>query len=124
MVVLNAGIGERGDFLDSKPESQIWQKTLDVDLRAVLVGMRIAGQMMRDLGRGGRILSVASAAGGGGGGGWWGDGATEVKRCLERRGGRSGGRILSVPSAAGRGEGGSGWRGGRGGRGWISSRWG
>ena len=28
------------------------------------VGMRIAGQMMRDLGRGGRILSVASAAGG------------------------------------------------------------
>jgi NAD(P)-dependent dehydrogenase (short-subunit alcohol dehydrogenase family) len=63
VVVLNAGIGERGDFLDSTPESDTWQKTLDVDLRAVLVGMRAAAQAMRGLGRGGRILSVASAAG-------------------------------------------------------------
>lgn len=36
--VLNAGIGERGDFFNAKNAG--WQRTLDVDLTAVLHGIR------------------------------------------------------------------------------------
>lgn len=38
VAVLNAGIGERGDNLDAANTG--WQKTLDVDLTAVLHGVR------------------------------------------------------------------------------------
>lgn len=38
VAVLNAGIGERGNFFD--PANDGWIKTLDVDLTAVLHGVR------------------------------------------------------------------------------------
>ncbi|GIL79821.1 hypothetical protein Vretifemale_9109 [Volvox reticuliferus] len=56
LVVLNAGIGERGPFFD--PANEGWQNTLDVDLTAVLHGIKIAAEMMSG---GGAILAVASA---------------------------------------------------------------
>ncbi|GLC40673.1 hypothetical protein PLESTB_000034100 [Pleodorina starrii] len=56
LVVLNAGIGERGPFFD--PANTGWQTTLDVDLTAVLYGIKIAAELMSG---GGTILAVASA---------------------------------------------------------------
>eukprot|EP00198_Chlamydomonas_reinhardtii_P006628 XP_001695964.1 NADPH:quinone oxidoreductase [Chlamydomonas reinhardtii] len=56
-VVLNAGIGERGSFFDPSNTTQ-WQTTLDVDLTAVLYGVKAAVEVM---GGGGSILAVASA---------------------------------------------------------------
>ncbi|KAG2434043.1 hypothetical protein HXX76_007771 [Chlamydomonas incerta] len=55
-VVLNAGIGERGSFFD--PSNTAWQPTLDVDLTAVLHGVKAAVELMSG---GGSILAVASA---------------------------------------------------------------
>ncbi|MEW5301523.1 MAG: hypothetical protein WDW36_004380 [Sanguina aurantia] len=57
--VLNAGIGERGDFFSVKNTG--WQRTLDVDLTAVLHGIRCATLAMQACGSSGSILSVASA---------------------------------------------------------------
>ncbi len=56
--VLNAGIGERGNFFD--PANDGWIKTLDVDLTAVLHGVRwVAGSlhitMLLRLGMGGGV---------------------------------------------------------------------
>ena len=42
--ILNAGIGERGDFLD--PGNNQWKKTLDVDYIAVATGIRSAVRAM------------------------------------------------------------------------------
>ncbi|KXZ55591.1 hypothetical protein GPECTOR_2g1141 [Gonium pectorale] len=56
LVVLNAGIGERGDVFN--PSNAGWQATLDVDLTAVLHGVRAAAELMTE---GGAILTVASA---------------------------------------------------------------
>jgi NAD(P)-dependent dehydrogenase (short-subunit alcohol dehydrogenase family) len=42
--LLNAGIGERGDMIWCKGDS--WQQTLDVDLRAVMEGVRLAARAM------------------------------------------------------------------------------
>ena len=42
--LLNAGIGERGDLIWCKGDS--WQQTLDVDLRAVMEGVRLAARAM------------------------------------------------------------------------------
>ncbi|EFJ49435.1 hypothetical protein VOLCADRAFT_117231, partial [Volvox carteri f. nagariensis] len=58
LVVLNAGIGERGTFFD--PNNTRWQTTLDVNLTAVLHGIKIASELMMSYG-GGAILAVASA---------------------------------------------------------------
>eukprot|EP00879_Flechtneria_rotunda_P012556 GHRR01013111.1.p1 GENE.GHRR01013111.1~~GHRR01013111.1.p1 ORF type:complete len:519 (+),score=205.96 GHRR01013111.1:42-1598(+) len=63
LVVLNAGIGERGDFLDPAATTETLEMTLDVDLTAVISGMRLAAQSMIALGKGGHIISLASAAG-------------------------------------------------------------
>eukprot|EP00775_Hariotina_reticulata_P002617 gene2617-2918_t len=63
LVVLNAGIGERGDFLDTSNVTEALEKTLDVDLRAVITGARLAAQAMIAGQQGGRIISIASAAG-------------------------------------------------------------
>lgn len=62
IAIINAGIGESGDVFggDSLLE---WQRTLDVDLRAALVGVHLAAREMRRGGRRGVIISVASAAG-------------------------------------------------------------
>jgi short-subunit dehydrogenase len=61
--VLNAGIGERGDYMDASVSTAALEKTLDVDLRAVVSGARLIAQLMVHGGRGGRILTLASAAG-------------------------------------------------------------
>lgn len=63
LAVLNAGIGERGDFLDPNRSTESLERTLDVDLRAVMTGARLAAQAMIAAGNGGRIISLASAAG-------------------------------------------------------------
>ncbi|CAK0737375.1 hypothetical protein CVIRNUC_000902 [Coccomyxa viridis] len=65
VAVLNAGIMEKGDFV--KSEETAWQTTLDINLRAVLVGAHLATQIMRKQGSKiqakGSILLVASAGG-------------------------------------------------------------
>ena len=61
--LLCAGIGERGDFLDTSRTTQQLERTLDVDLTAVVAGTRVVAQAMIAAGRGGRIVSIASAAG-------------------------------------------------------------
>ncbi|KAF6251901.1 subtilase family-domain-containing protein [Scenedesmus sp. NREL 46B-D3] len=63
VAVLNAGIGERGDYLDPSIAAEALEKTLDVDLRAVVSGARLIAQLMVDGGSGGRIITLASAAG-------------------------------------------------------------
>lgn len=56
-----AGIGERGNFLTADPAS--YEATLDIDLRAVVTGIRLAATAMLEQEGGGHIISVASAAG-------------------------------------------------------------
>lgn len=63
VALLCAGIGERGDFLDAARTTEQLEKTLDIDLTAVIAGTRLVAQAMIDGGRGGRIVSIASAAG-------------------------------------------------------------
>ncbi len=48
VAVLNAGIAERGDFAFS--EDNQWQKVLDVNLQAVMVGTRLAVRCMTHCG--------------------------------------------------------------------------
>ncbi len=57
--VLLTGIAERGNVFD--PGNQGWQKTLDIDLTAVLHGVRSAVSVM---GPGGTVITIASAGGG------------------------------------------------------------
>lgn len=58
----NAGISERGeDFF--APEAKLWERVLDIDLRAVILGTQLAIQQMRRQGGGGVIVNTASMAG-------------------------------------------------------------
>lgn len=59
--MLNAGIGEKNDFLTSTDYSH--ELTLDVDLRAVVTGARLAATAMMNNNQGGNIIALASAAG-------------------------------------------------------------
>ncbi|KAJ9521610.1 hypothetical protein QJQ45_008949, partial [Haematococcus lacustris] len=61
VVVLNAGIGERGDLFAA--DNQGWQLTLDVDLTAVILGIRLAVLALQSSGLSGTIVSIASAGG-------------------------------------------------------------
>lgn len=61
IAVLNAGIGEASSFLNSS--STDWQKTLDVDLRAVMFGVKLAADLMHIKSTHGVILINASAGG-------------------------------------------------------------
>lgn len=80
LAVLNAGIGERGDFLAAAASDPEFEKTLSVDLTAAIWGVRLAAQCMigggggsgggvssdssgGGVGRGGVIIALASAAG-------------------------------------------------------------
>jgi NAD(P)-dependent dehydrogenase (short-subunit alcohol dehydrogenase family) len=49
--------------MDPSVSTAALEKTLDVDLRAVVSGARLIAQLMVQGGRGGRILTLASAAG-------------------------------------------------------------
>jgi NAD(P)-dependent dehydrogenase (short-subunit alcohol dehydrogenase family) len=57
--ILNAGIGESAPFLAPDTPQRLWQATLDIDLVAVIAGIKAAAACMR--GRGGTIISIASA---------------------------------------------------------------
>ncbi|KAL3154502.1 hypothetical protein ABBQ32_013964 [Trebouxia sp. C0010 RCD-2024] len=60
IAILNAGIGDKGDILNAQDKN--WQKALDVDLTAVMVGTRLATKSMSSA-SGGLIITVASAGG-------------------------------------------------------------
>lgn len=64
VALLCAGIGERGDFLEASQSTSALEKTLAIDLTAVIAGTRAVAQAMIEAGKGGRIISIASAAGG------------------------------------------------------------
>eukprot|EP00878_Enallax_costatus_P038131 GHUV01043290.1.p1 GENE.GHUV01043290.1~~GHUV01043290.1.p1 ORF type:complete len:149 (+),score=34.72 GHUV01043290.1:1-447(+) len=91
--VLNAGIGEHGDFLDSDMTTEALEKTLDVDLRAVITGVRYASQAMITAGIGGRLSSIASSAGAA-----TMDNRHDAQAVITAG---NGGRIISIASAAG-----------------------
>ena len=57
----NAGIGESGDFL--QPDNDVWQRTLDIDITAVIQAVRLEVQLMRSQGGGGVIINTASMGG-------------------------------------------------------------
>ena len=57
----NAGIGESGDFLQA--DNDVWQRTLDIDITAVIQAVRLEVQLMRSQGGGGVIISTASMGG-------------------------------------------------------------
>jgi|MDSY01.2.fsa_nt_gb NAD(P)-dependent dehydrogenase (short-subunit alcohol dehydrogenase family) len=61
VLVNNAGVAERGDFL-TPSEASNWRAVLDVDLAAVVEGTRLGIRAMTK-GRGGTIVNVASAGG-------------------------------------------------------------
>jgi NAD(P)-dependent dehydrogenase (short-subunit alcohol dehydrogenase family) len=56
--VANAGIGPTAPFLDTSDE--VWNRTLDVNLRGAFVGVQAAARTMRAIGNGGRIVVTAS----------------------------------------------------------------
>jgi NAD(P)-dependent dehydrogenase (short-subunit alcohol dehydrogenase family) len=56
--VANAGIGPTAPFLDTSDE--VWDRTLDVNLRGAFVGVQAAARAMRAIGNGGRIIVTAS----------------------------------------------------------------
>jgi NAD(P)-dependent dehydrogenase (short-subunit alcohol dehydrogenase family) len=58
----NAGITERGEDLFAR-DAQLWERVLDIDLRAVILGTQLAVQQMRSQGGGGVIVNTASMAG-------------------------------------------------------------
>ena len=60
VVVNNAGVGHAGTFLSTT--AQEWQRVLDVNLRGVIHGCRVFGQLLAERGEGGHIVNVASAA--------------------------------------------------------------
>lgn len=58
----NAGISERGeDFLQRN--AMLWERVLDIDLRAVILGTQLAVLQMREQSGGGVIINTASMAG-------------------------------------------------------------
>lgn len=61
VAVLCAGIAEQMDFIYG--EGDKWEATLDIDLRAVMIGARLAVRHMLDLKRPGAVISVSSASG-------------------------------------------------------------
>ena len=58
--VNNAGVYPTHEALDMEPED--WDRVLDIDLRGVFLGARVAARRMVELGSGGVIVNVASTA--------------------------------------------------------------
>ncbi|WP_420410277.1 SDR family NAD(P)-dependent oxidoreductase [Hoeflea sp.] len=61
IVVNNAGISRTGTLIDLAPED--WQSVMDVDLTAAFNVAQTAARTMRDNGKGGTIINVASILG-------------------------------------------------------------
>lgn len=62
LVVNNAGIGAGGKVVGDAPLAD-WQRTLGVNLWGVIHGCHVFAPLLREGGRGGGIINVASAAG-------------------------------------------------------------
>lgn len=62
LVVNNAGIGAGGKVVGDAPLAD-WQRTLGVNLWGVIHGCHVFAPLLREEGRGGGIINVASAAG-------------------------------------------------------------
>ncbi len=60
VVVLNAGVGAAGPFLDTTLED--WERTMAVNVDGVANGCAVFGRRLRDRAEGGAIVTVASAA--------------------------------------------------------------
>ena len=58
----NAGISERGEDLFAK-DARTWERVLDIDLRAVILGTQLTVRHMREQDGGGVIINTASMAG-------------------------------------------------------------
>jgi NAD(P)-dependent dehydrogenase (short-subunit alcohol dehydrogenase family) len=58
----NAGISELGEDLFAEG-AHVWERVLDIDLRAVILGTRLAVRTMRSQGGGGAVVNTASMAG-------------------------------------------------------------
>ena len=61
IIVHSAGIGAELLFLDTSPED--WQRLISVDLSGTFYCCQAAARVMRQKGRGGRIIALASTAG-------------------------------------------------------------
>lgn len=61
IIVHSAGIGAEVLFLDTTPED--WQRLINVDLSGTFYCCQAAARVMRQKGRGGRIIALASTAG-------------------------------------------------------------
>ena len=61
IIVHSAGIGAELLFLDTTPED--WQRLINVDLSGTFYCCQAAARVMRQKGRGGRIITLASTAG-------------------------------------------------------------
>jgi hypothetical protein len=62
--VLNAGVMESGDLIAGKADAgEGWRRALDVNLTAVMVGVRLAVRHMAGVGTKGTIMVTASAGG-------------------------------------------------------------
>ena len=60
IIVNNAGVAPMGDV--SSTTDEIWQKTIDVDLKGVFLGIRASVPEMEKRGKG-KIINIASIAG-------------------------------------------------------------
>ncbi len=58
ILVNNAGIETRQPFLDATPE--VWDRTFDVNLKGAYFLAQRAARVMRDQGKGGKILNISS----------------------------------------------------------------
>ena len=61
VLVNNAAVTDHTPALDL-PEEE-WNTVIDVTLKSVFLGAKYAGRQMRDQGRGGRIINIASTSG-------------------------------------------------------------
>lgn len=63
ILVNNAGFGPNGNLLDMDEEMSDWFHCMDVDLNGVVRMTYVVGKIMRDQGRGGKIINISSNAG-------------------------------------------------------------
>jgi len=62
VLVSNAGIGEKAVPIEEKPAAD-WQRVIDTNLSSVFYGIKHAARAMKDSGRGGVIVNIASILG-------------------------------------------------------------
>ena len=63
VLVNNAGVAAAGKFLDMDEDLSNWYHCIDVDLNGAARMSYLVGKLMRDAGKGGRIINISSNAG-------------------------------------------------------------